>query len=155
VLETYAYDAFGKASVYDSSFNLLPSSLQNNRFLFTGREYIAEAGIYDYRNRAYSPELGRFLQTDPIRFSAGDANLYRYVANNTVNAVDPSGQSPWDTAENIADSITEGVASLGQGLLQLLYLIPCINARSTLIGCLAEQDSNPCHDCSKEEANKE
>jgi len=31
------------------------------------------------------------LQTDPIRFSAGDANLYRYVANNPVNAVDPEG----------------------------------------------------------------
>ena len=39
-----------------------------NRFLFTGREYLKEVNLYDYRNRIYSPELGRFLQTDPIGF---------------------------------------------------------------------------------------
>jgi RHS repeat-associated protein len=61
------------------------------RFLFTGRELIPETALYDYRNRTYSPTLGRFLQTDPIRFSAGDVNLYRYVFNDPVNAVDPLG----------------------------------------------------------------
>jgi uncharacterized protein RhaS with RHS repeats len=39
----------------------------------------------------YSAELGRFLQTDPIRFDAGDVNLYRYVYNNPVNLWDPLG----------------------------------------------------------------
>ena len=48
-------------------------------------------GIYDYRNRVYSPDLGRFLQTDPIRFDAGDGNIYRYVFNTPVNWVDPLG----------------------------------------------------------------
>jgi RHS repeat-associated protein len=55
------------------------------RFLFTGRDWLAELGLYDYRNRVYSPDLARFLQTDPIRFSAGDVNLYRYVGNNPIN----------------------------------------------------------------------
>jgi len=32
-------------------------------------------GIYDYRNRMYHPGLGRFLQTDPIGFDAGDMNF--------------------------------------------------------------------------------
>jgi RHS repeat-associated protein len=59
--------------------------------LFTGREWITELGLYDYRNRVYSPDLGRFLQLDPIRFDAGDVNLYRYVFNNSVNRVDPEG----------------------------------------------------------------
>jgi len=49
-------------------------------------------GIYDYRNRVYSPDLGRFLQTDPIRFDAGDGNIYRYVGNDPVNWVDPTGE---------------------------------------------------------------
>jgi RHS repeat-associated protein len=61
------------------------------RFLFTGRELIPETALYDYRNRVYSPTLGRFLQPDPIRFSAGDVNLYRYVSNNPVNLWDPDG----------------------------------------------------------------
>jgi hypothetical protein len=39
----------------------------------------------------YSAELGRFLQTDPIRFDAGDGNLYRHVNNNPVNLIDPLG----------------------------------------------------------------
>jgi RHS repeat-associated protein len=62
-----------------------------NRFLYTGREFLKEANLYDYRNRVYSPDLGRFLQTDPIRFSAGDGNLYRYVGNNPINYTDSSG----------------------------------------------------------------
>jgi RHS repeat-associated protein len=62
-----------------------------NRFLFTGREFLKEANLYDYRNRVYSAELGRFLQTDPIRFEAGDVNLYRYVGNKFGVFVDPFG----------------------------------------------------------------
>ena len=54
-------------------------------------QWLAPLGLYDYRNRTYSPTLGRFLQTDPIRFEAGDVNLYRYVFNNPVNWVDPLG----------------------------------------------------------------
>jgi RHS repeat-associated protein len=62
--------------------------------LFTRREFLKEANLYDYRNRVYSAELGRFLQTDPIRFDAGDGNLYRYVGNNSALLVDPSGTTP-------------------------------------------------------------
>jgi RHS repeat-associated protein len=91
VVESYQYDAFGSVSIYDASNSALSASPRENRFLFTGREWIGEIGLYDYRNRVYSPELGRFLQTDPIRFEAGDVNLYRYVANNPINWIDPLG----------------------------------------------------------------
>jgi len=37
------------------------------------------------------PEQGRFVQADPIGLSGGDYSLYRYVANNPVNQIDPSG----------------------------------------------------------------
>ena len=52
----------------DGDGNGVSSSASGNRFLFTGREYLPELGLYDYRHRIYSPDLGRFLQTDPIRF---------------------------------------------------------------------------------------
>jgi uncharacterized protein RhaS with RHS repeats len=43
----------------------------------------------------YSAELGRFLQMDPIKFDAGDPNIFRYVGNDPVNLTDPEGLLPW------------------------------------------------------------
>ena len=39
----------------------------------------------------YDPRIGRFISTDPSGFSGGDANLYRYVGNDPLNKVDPTG----------------------------------------------------------------
>jgi type VI secretion system secreted protein VgrG len=90
-VRSYEYDVFGKVSNPPSVDNMFSADPYANRFLYTGREFLKEANLYDYRNRVYSAELGRFLQTDPIRFDAGDVNLYRYVGNNPVNWVDPLG----------------------------------------------------------------
>jgi len=90
--ETYRYDAFGKATATNASTSATAdTSFFGNRFLYTGREWIAEAGLYDYRNRVYSAALGRFMQTDPILFAAGDVNLYRYVGNGVIVYFDPDG----------------------------------------------------------------
>ena len=91
VVERYKYDVFGAPSLFDGTGGALSSSNYGNRFLFAGREYIQTLGVYDYRNRFYSPALGRFLQTDPIRFGAGDINLYRHTRNGPTNATDPTG----------------------------------------------------------------
>ena len=48
------------------------------------------SGLYYYRARTYSPAWGRFLQPDPIGLNGGN-NLYAYVLNDPLNAVDPSG----------------------------------------------------------------
>lgn len=90
VFETYRYDAFGKAVIKDASGNAL--AVPTTQFLFTGREYDAETGLYHYRTRAYSPDLGRFLQPDSINFYGGDMNLYRYCLNSPINHSDPSGK---------------------------------------------------------------
>jgi RHS repeat-associated protein len=93
VEESYSYDLFGAAVIKDGAGTVIGASAIGNRFMFTGREYLQGIGLYDYRNRIYSAQLGRFLQTDPIRFLAGDVNLYRYVGNNAANWIDPSGLS--------------------------------------------------------------
>ena len=61
--------------------------------MFTGREYVATFGVYEYRNRAYHPGLGRFMSEDPKGFAAGDNNFFRYCGNDPVDHTDPMGLS--------------------------------------------------------------
>jgi hypothetical protein len=41
----------------------------------------------------YDAKIGRWLEEDPDGFAAGDANLFRYVGNDSTNATDPTGKS--------------------------------------------------------------
>jgi RHS repeat-associated protein len=92
VLERVYYsDAFGTPTFQDAAGSPLAGTSTGTRFLFTGREWLAALNLYDYRNRTYSAELGRFIETDPIGFDAGDVNLYRYVSNAPLDWMDPRG----------------------------------------------------------------
>ena len=73
---------------------MLTQSAVGNRYLFTGREYDQETGLYSYRARYYDSRIGRFLSRDPVGYSAG-LNLYSYVGNNPLTFVDPLG---WEKA---------------------------------------------------------
>jgi RHS repeat-associated protein len=81
IVERYSYDVFGQSS---------NTSDVNNPYLFTGRRYDDETGLYYYRARYYDYATGRFMQTDPVGYSAG-LNLYAYCGNNPGNFVDPLG----------------------------------------------------------------
>jgi RHS repeat-associated protein len=63
-------------------------------FGFTGQRVDVEmGGLYYYRARHYSPAWGRFAQVDPSG-TQGGINLYRYVANDPLNLIDPRGLTP-------------------------------------------------------------
>jgi RHS repeat-associated protein len=81
VLAKNKYDPFG-----------IPAAGNVDRFGYTGQTWLKELGINYYKARMYSPNLGRFLQTDPI-FYADDFNLYAYVGNSPVSAADPTGHA--------------------------------------------------------------
>jgi RHS repeat-associated protein len=91
LVERYTYGFAGEPRIFDGNGVAQTVSSLQNRFMFQGREYHKEVGIYDYRNRFYHPTLGRFLQSDPLRFGGRDANLYRYCGGDPINRADPTG----------------------------------------------------------------
>lgn len=58
----------------------------------------------------YSPNLGRWLQVDPLSFEAGDTNLYRTEGDNPANLTDPSGLDSSGDAKHPPKSGEPGVA---------------------------------------------
>ena len=87
VLRRYAYDSFGNLlSVKDGTGNALATQPQD-RFTYTGREYDSDVDLYFYRARYYDAKAGRFISEDPV----WDVNLYPYVGNMPMDAVDPMG----------------------------------------------------------------
>ncbi len=93
ITETFRYDIGASVEVLDPTGTVPTSSTKpKSPFLFTSREWDHDLGLYHYRARAYHPELGRFMQFDPIGFRGGN-NLVAYVDNSIVNARDPLGLS--------------------------------------------------------------
>jgi RHS repeat-associated protein len=82
IATTYAYDPFGNTTVSGAA--------NANAFQYTGRENEAN-GLYFYRERYYSPTLGRFVNEDPLGIKGSRLNLYAYAMNNPVNFLDPFG----------------------------------------------------------------
>ncbi len=64
--------------------------------------------------RYYDPEIGRFLQRDPIGI-AGGLNTYVYAFNNPIAYVDPSGCGVGSWVLNLGGAVVSG-AAVGSGL---------------------------------------
>jgi RHS repeat-associated protein len=90
LVERYAYDVFGRPTIRDPNGVVLAASAFGNPYLFTGRAYDGESGLYYYRARYYDYATGRFLQPDPIGYGDG-INWYLYCGNNPVALTDPWG----------------------------------------------------------------
>lgn len=105
---TYAqilhYDEFGRV-LSDSNPGFQP-------FGFAGGHYDHQTGLVRFGARDYDSEVGRWTAKDPILFNGKDMNLYRYVKNDPINLIDPTGKFP----ENIEEAL-ECIFGNPQGLI--------------------------------------
>ena len=95
------YDEYGIPQTDSSGV-----SLNSGRFQYTGQQWIGDLAMYYYKARFYSPTLGRFMQTDPIGYEAGDPNLYAYVNDDPTDKTDPIGNSPLEFGFGILDAMS-------------------------------------------------
>jgi RHS repeat-associated protein len=87
LIDTITYDGYGNI-VSESN----PSG--GGQYKYVGYRLDRETGLYrpdPSTARYYSPKVGGWNGMDPIDFTAGDTNLYRYVRNNPTNFRDPFG----------------------------------------------------------------
>ena len=78
---TYAYSPYGDTAKTGSDSTPLD---------YTGRENDGATGLYYYRARYYSPQLGRFISEDPIGIGGG-SNFYAYANGRPLDMIDPTG----------------------------------------------------------------
>ena len=106
VLERYIYEPYGSFTVLNPDW-LADEDGQSDYgqvHLHQGGRYDAVSGTYHFRNRDFSPSLGRWVQQDPMGYVDG-MSLYEYVASSPVQSVDPSGLS-------LLSSIREKISEL-------------------------------------------
>ena len=100
VINSYAYSPFGESG-----------SLSGTTFGYTGQRSDPETGLYYYKNRHYSPELGRFLQPDLIGYADG-LNVYQYGYNDPNTFSDPLGLAA--DGSRLGSDTGSGAGAIGQ-----------------------------------------
>jgi RHS repeat-associated protein len=92
VINRFIYAPYGRSDVLTAAWATAGASTPTPwAHRFQGLEFTDVTNLFHARNRDYSFALGRFIQLDPIGFSAGDSNWYRFVGNGPTGKVDPSG----------------------------------------------------------------
>ena len=142
VTQRYAFDAFGKRRFVDGNFDggnalfidwthfvdrstagALITTVQGSDRGFTGHENLDDVGLVHMNGRFYDANLARFMQADPVVQNSRalqSFNRFSYVANNPLNASDPSGFTPgYCPVIYILDGNNEGCNGFGIPTLAL------------------------------------
>jgi RHS repeat-associated protein len=81
----------GSRLSYDPWGKLTETGSVLSDFTYTGHYYDRQSGLSLAWFRGYDPNLGRWLNQDPLGVQGG-LNLYGYVGNDPINFVDPTGE---------------------------------------------------------------
>ncbi|KPA09389.1 YD repeat-containing protein, partial [Candidatus Magnetomorum sp. HK-1] len=90
----YVYDPFGNAILISDIYS------KKNLFRFSTKYFDIETNLSYYGYRYYLSMFGRWIKRDPIGEN-GDLNLFSFIINNPLNAIDPKGEKTTFTIKNI------------------------------------------------------
>ena len=105
----YEYDPYGNTLVASGS------AAAANPYQFSSKYLDPETGMYYYGYRFYCPNLGRWLNRDPIG-ERGGLNLYAFVFNSPVHVIDFLGLAPGDIGVPRPGSGGRGQNCMGHAL---------------------------------------
>ena len=97
---SYRYTAFGKLRSSSGS------AAEENEYRFSTKPYDEISQCYYYGYRFYNPEMGRWLNRDPIGEDGG-LNLYAMIGNDSVNQWDVLGMC-WSWARALSHYVSRG-----------------------------------------------
>jgi RHS repeat-associated protein len=80
----YEYDPYGNLVSQSGDY------AEENPYRFSTKFFDSETSLYYYGYRYYLPQLGRWINRDPIGI-LGSVDLYEYVSNNPLNSIDIFG----------------------------------------------------------------
>jgi RHS repeat-associated protein len=106
VQERYGYEAFGQVRFMTAAFGSRSASIYEWETLYGAYRWDSESGVYQVRYRYLHATLGRWLTRDPLGEKDG-SNLYFYVVNDPVNAIDVLGLT-WDTPSSTVTPVELG-----------------------------------------------
>jgi RHS repeat-associated protein len=121
VRERYVYDPYGAVTVLDP-VTWLPTdpTTYQMTYLHQGGRYDRATGLYLFRNREYSPTLGRWLQQDPIGIWGDPMNRgngYAYVGDGPLNRTDPLGKQ--DPQQGLTQQDRENIDRLQEDPIEV------------------------------------
>jgi RHS repeat-associated protein len=111
VVERYHYSPYGTLTILDPDFSNDADGQSDilNAVMYAGRYLDVETGLYQYRNRYYHVQLGRFTTRDPIAYEPNGLNLYEYASSMPLTRLDPFGLDPNLPGKPLSDFFKLGI----------------------------------------------
>ena len=80
-----------EVEVFGEGRRLFAEDETAERFVFKSEDFDANTPLFYFDARWHDPNPGQFLSTDPVGYEEDKLNVYRHVAANPTNHVDPTG----------------------------------------------------------------
>jgi RHS repeat-associated protein len=116
IIEENHYYAYGLKIATISSKKLGDNyeGTLDNKYLYNDKELFDDADLnwYDYGFRNYDPQIGRFMQLDPLVFEYQFYTPYQFAGCEPIGNVDKDGLEPEDVVKAIGGFTAKGLTNI-------------------------------------------